>query len=414
MFHELYTSKKNIDIAFVGSSHCMNSFIPSIIDKKLDSYSFNLGSSSQCLDGSYLMIQELCSFNKPKHIYLELYYGVAGRDEYKDRKQMTEIYVLSDYIRPSLRKLIYLLNASSKDYYVNSFILARRNWNKIFDFDYIFNLMKKKQSESYKNYKWNYKRQQSDYVDRGFVACNIKVINDTYWTKPRYDKPLKKAVKLTEKNDWYKSLLQIINYCKTKNIKLTFIIVPEPEKTIITQENYQEYHSFIKNISDKYDLEFFDFNFCNKKYFDTNNLNLFHDEQHLSRQGAEQFSNIFADFVNGKISKEDLFYNTLKEKLNSEKPNVLGFAGPYENFKSKLCDGMLFQIEMEWYVISNRDEKDIEYKIEMKPKEGNNRIVQYYSTNNKFTFPIDEHGKLTVSWRLVNDKDKINIIVADY
>ena len=405
MFHELYTSKKNIDIAFVGSSHCMNSFIPSIIDKKLDSYSFNLGSSSQCLDGSYLMIQELCSFNKPKQIYLELYYGVANKEEYKSRKQMTNTYILSDYMKPSLRKIIYLLNASSKDYYDNSFILARRNWKKIFDFDYIFNLIKKKKIESYKNYQWNFKKQQADYVERGFVSYNMKGKNNFYWTKPRKDGAFKKAISLTEKNNWYKSLLQIINYCKNKNIKLTFVIAPEPEITIIKVKKYQKYHDFIKNIADKYDLDFLDFNFCNAKYFDTNNLNLFYDSQHLKRQGSEEFSNIFADFVIGKISREDLFYNTLEEKLNSEKPNVLGFAGPYENSKSKICEG---------YVVSNRDEKNIEYKIEMKPKEGKNRIIQDYSINNKFTFPIDEHGELTVHWRLISNKDKINVIVADY
>lgn len=405
-FHELYTSKKNIDVAFVGSSHCKSSFVPSIIDDKLDLYTFNIGSSSQYLDGSYVMIQELCSFNKPKHIYLELYYGVAGGAEYKNRKQMTATYIISDYMKPSFRKFIYLLNASSMDYYVDGFVLSRRYWKKIFDFNYIFNLIKKKQNELYKKYQWKYiDTSEQNYIERGFIAYNIKGINNICWIKPRYDEPLKKAIKLTEKNDWYKSLLQIINYCKNKNIKLTFVIAPELEITIIKQKNYQEYHDFIKNIADKHNLDFLDFNFCNKKYFDTNNLNLFYDSQHLNIQGAEDFSNIFADFVIGKISKEELFYNTLKEKLNSEKPNILSLAGPYENFKSKICEG---------YIVSNRDDKDIEYKIEMKPENGNNKIIQDYSTNNKFVFPVDEHGKLTVYWRLVNDKDKINVIVSDY
>ena len=181
MFHELYTSKKNIDIAFVGSSHSMHSFVPSIIDKKFDSYSFNMGSSSQCLDGSYIIIQELCNSNKPKHIYLELYYGVARASKYKDRKQMTETYILSDYMRPSLRKLIYLLNASSKDHYVNNFILARRDWNKIFDFDYIFNIIKKKQSESYKNYKFDTSKRKNYnyYVERGYCTSDKTFVS--YW-----------------------------------------------------------------------------------------------------------------------------------------------------------------------------------------------------------------------------------------
>ncbi len=404
MFHELYTSKENIDIAFVGSSHCMNSFVPSIIDKKLNVYSFNMGSSSQCLDGSYIMIQELCSFNKPKHIYLELYYGVPEREEYKDRTQMTNTYILSDYMRLSFRKFIYLLNASSKDYYVDGFILARRDWKKLFDLDYIFNIINKKQNESYKNYQWNKKKQIADYVERGFVKYNNVKKNklNSYWNEGYCF--LKKATKLTEKNDWYKSLLQIIHYCKKKNIKLTFVIAPEAEWTVVKKENYQEYHDFIKNIADKYDLNFFDFNLCNAKYFNTNNLNLFYDIQHLNEIGAEQFSNLFADFINGKISKKELFYDTLQQKLDYEEPKVFGLGRPKDSVKLK---------NYEAYIISNR-EKEIEYKIEIKPTNSKTRLIQDYSLNKKFKLSSKEHGKLTVSWRLISNKDKINVIVADY
>ena len=406
MFHELYTSKKNIDIAFVGSSHCINSFVPSIIDNKLNLYTFNIGSSSQCLDGSLILIQELCSFNKPKHIYLELYYDV-NRDEYKDRKQMTSTYILSDYIKPSFKKFIYLLNASSKDYYVDSFILARRNWKKILNFDYIFNLIKKKQSVAYKNYKFDklnesQRKNNIYYVDRGY--CTSDKIFLSHWNDRAGVNNFDKQIKMTEKNDWYKSLLQIINYCKKKNIKLTFVIAPIPNWNVAGKKNYQKYYDFINNIAKKYDINFFDFNFCNSKYFNANDLNFFMDEHHLNRQGSEQFSNIFADFVNGKISKKELFYNTLEEKFNSEEPKVFGFSRPrnYDKLKN-------FEVN----IVSNRDKK-IEYKIEIKNKKGKNKLIQDYSINNKFKLSSKDHGKLIVSWRIISNKDKINVIIADY
>ena len=406
MFHEFYTSKKNIDVAFVGSSHCMHSFVPSIMDKKFNSYTFNMGSASQRLDGSCIMIKELCSFNKPKYIYLELYPNIVYTKKYKDTTKMTETYVLSDYMRPSFRKIIYLLNASSKDHYVNSFILARRNWKQLLDFDYIIKNIQKKHTEFYKNYKFYYeldtlKRKDMYYVEKGY--CTSYKIFFSYWNELAYGN-LNAQIKMTEKNDWYKSLLDIINFCKKENIKLTFVIAPTPEWNIVGKKKYQEYHDFVQSIADKYDLDFWDFNLCKPKYFDASNLNLFKDTHHLNKFGSEQFSNIFADFINGKIAKEDLFYDTLQQKLNFEEPKIFGLARPSNYEKLKDFDA---------YIVSNRD-KEIEYKIEVTSDKGKNRLIQDYSVNNKFKLSTKEHGKLTLSWRLISDKDKINVIVADY
>ena len=316
---------------------------------------------------------------------------------------MTSTYILSDYMKPSFRKIIYLLNASSKDHYVNSFILARRKWKKLFDFGYIFNLIKKKQNKSYKNYKFDTLKRKTYnyYVERGYCTSDKTFVS--YWNWGAYGN-LDATIKMTEKNDWYKSLLQIIHYCKKKNIKLTFVIAPCPNWNVAGKKNYQEYHDFINNIADRYDIDFFDFNLCKSKYFNSNDLNLFKDETHLNKQGAEQFSNIFADFVNGKISREELFYNTLKDKFNSDEPIVFGLSRPkkYNELDS-------FKV----FVVSNRN-KEIEYKIEVRPDKGKTRLIQDYSINNKFKLSSKEHGKLTVSWRLISNKDKINVIIADY
>lgn len=320
MFHQMYNAPQNIDIAFVGSSHVYRALNPNITDKGLGKYTFNAGSSSQALDGSLAMIQEICDHHKPEQIFLELYYAIADFEEYKERKQMVATYILSDYMKPSSRKLNYMLHASSSAHYANSFIPARRSWKDLFRPRYLFNTIRKKQSDDYKNYHWpKAKNQQEYYVDRGFVA-NDGIINPTtYWNKLTYGK-IEKATRLTEQNDWYKSLNDIIRFCDKKKIKLTFIIVPEPEGTIVSKENYQEYHDFIKNIADKNKLEFYDFNFCKAEFFDAKDLTLFKDEQHLNTAGAEKFSSIFSSFFTGKIPKDKLFYNTYKEKLLAERP----------------------------------------------------------------------------------------------
>lgn len=177
MFHQLYNSPQNIDIAFVGSSHVFVSLDPRITDKAFKKYTFNAGSSSQGLDGSYAVIQEINNYHKPEQVFLELYYAIAEEPEHKDRKQMIATYIISDYMRPSIRKLEYIINASSSSHYVNSFISARRNWKKIFGFRYISDLVRKKQDNNYKKFQWtNSKNADKYYVEKGFVANN-KVAN---------------------------------------------------------------------------------------------------------------------------------------------------------------------------------------------------------------------------------------------
>jgi D-alanyl-lipoteichoic acid acyltransferase DltB (MBOAT superfamily) len=45
-------------------------------------------------------------------------------------------YIISDYLPFSMNKVCYLLNASQKEHYINSFIIARRSWEKMWDMGY--------------------------------------------------------------------------------------------------------------------------------------------------------------------------------------------------------------------------------------------------------------------------------------
>ena len=113
-FHEMY-DQDNIDILFVGSSHCYRSFIPEILDNNVGGLNtVNAGRSSQALDGSYIIIQEAAKRNDLQRIYLELYFNV-GFSSYKDRGQLTQTYIISDYLPFSMNKVCYLLNASQKN-----------------------------------------------------------------------------------------------------------------------------------------------------------------------------------------------------------------------------------------------------------------------------------------------------------
>ena len=123
MMHEFY-NQKNIDILFVGSSHCYGALDPEITDELFQANTFNAGSSLQAQDASFALIREAVERYDVKHIYLEMYYLMLANDNYQDREQLTGTYIISDYMRPSLNKVRFLLEASAPKYYINSFILT--------------------------------------------------------------------------------------------------------------------------------------------------------------------------------------------------------------------------------------------------------------------------------------------------
>ena len=150
MLHEMYTQEQNIDTLFLGSSHCYRTFDTSITDGYLGN-TFNAGSSSQALDGSYALLVEAGKRNNLKRVFLEMYHEIVV-GEYKERTELTSTYIISDYLRPSFNKYQYILNASTREYWINSLFPARRNWKNIFNKDIIANNIRSKKSEPYINY----------------------------------------------------------------------------------------------------------------------------------------------------------------------------------------------------------------------------------------------------------------------
>ena len=309
--HEMYESESNIDILFVGASLVYRSLIPGVADDYFDAYTFNLGTSNQQMDASLVLIKEALMYHDVKQIYLEVSYDIALLEDNKDRTQMTGTYIVSDYLRPSLRKVIYLLRASSPEHYANSFILARRNPEKLFDYAYIKELVKKKQDISYRNYECEWIRSKDAidyYVDRGFVA------NDTIYEDSPENLSEFEPIDLSAiSEDWKYYLNEIIDFCQKKGIQLTLFSAPKPKITLTGKGNYDEYYVYIKGIAEEKGVPYYDFNLCRPQYFDSNDMACFKDGTHLNANGAQKFTEVFAAFFTGEIKEEELFYSSYRE-----------------------------------------------------------------------------------------------------
>lgn len=394
-FHEMY-EQDNIDVLFVGSSHCDRSFIPEIFDEKLGLNTFNGGTSAQHLDSSYLVIKEAAKYNDIKHIYLELYFSLASHT-YKDRTELTQFYIIADYLRPSIDKTLYLLNVSSKEYYPNNFILARRNWTKFFDADYVKNLLAKKSTDTYKNYEY-ISNGTSWYHGKGYLAnSESEAIKD--WNYFAEHKPNTSSLGDVSQ-DWVDSLEDIIAFCKKKNIQLTLVSAPMSNYQLVRQGdgNYDEYIQTVQNLIEGTDVSYYDFNLCREKYI-PNTSALFKDAGHMNYYGAKLFSNLFADFINGEIPESELFWDSYAEKLAHLEPTVFGIS--YYDSQTD-SDEPIRHCE-----IIATPNTDLEYKITLSPAEGEPYQLQDFSDNRFFALRPDEHGTITIMYRQHNSSGEI-------
>lgn len=398
MMHEFY-AQDNIDILFVGSSFTSYDIDPVIMDRLLGVNTFNASCAHQTIDTSYALIKEAVRCYDVKQIYLELTDVVARQIERNQRESLTDIYLISDYMKPSVNKLVFLLNASTMQHYPNSFILARRNWEKLFDFAYMKEVLDKKKTEVYKQYAYdNLVSYGTYYAGKGHVV-NEDVIEEgkmySHWAYEPID-----YGEIT--NEWRDALTEIIRFCEKNDIELT-LFYPPFSSFVYAREDHDVYIAMVEELIAGSGVAFYDFILCREEYIpDTNTL--YFDAAHLNRSGAELFSSLLADFMLGNISADELFYDSSKGKFQALSPTIYGISC----FEETVSDGAGVR---NMKIISNGD---LEYRIFITQTDGDQYMVQDFSENYYFTVPMEVHGICTIIWRMSESPEQVQTVEISF
>lgn len=371
--HELYNSTDNIDVLFLGSSHCMRTFDCALGDERLGMNTFNAGTSSQFLDGSYALLVEAGKRNEIKEVWVELYYGQLGRLN-EERTELTSTYAISDYMNLSLNKIRYLLEASTPEYWANSFIPARRYWETAMNINYISDLLRRKSQKEYRDYSYTY---VNSYMGKGFVASDVAVEPGTYVYQNDFY-PIK-----TMTVDDNKYLSRIITYCNKNNIKINFFSAPMSDFRLVSLGNYDDYVNEITTYLEGYGCKYYDFNLCKPEYLDLSESH-FMDDNHLNRKGAELVTNLICDIMQDDINVKNLFYTSYSAKINAQDNRIYG---------------------VQLYSVTNNDgsntytiktvqnvEGSCSYYIEKIINGTDKIILQEEGKRGVFTIPADENG----------------------
>ena len=410
MMHEMYESEENIDVLFLGSSHCYRSLNPEITDEVFGAHTFNGGSSLQGLDTTYSLLVEADKKHNLKEVYVELYCGITA-ETFSNRGDLTATYLISDYMKPSLNRFQLLINASSPKHYFNSFILGRREWEKLFDSSYIKELFEKKQTNAYKNYEYIVDITDA-YMGRGYVGSKMVWGEDSnYYSSINFS-----FYENYISDDCTEYIKKIINYCKKNNIKLTFFSAPIHNFELACYGNYDYYIEQVNYLLSDYDVSYYDFNLCKPEVLNIDGSKLM-DSHHLNIDGAQEFSKIFGEFFTGKLD-ESIFYPSFNAKMDDMDIPLLGYImEPLDEFSEETKDeNKYFDFDNYNYIAINPvTYKDHVFEYRISKKLDDEEIpIQDWNENIILFYPKGESGIFYIESRIAGTTEIINVTNYQY
>lgn len=278
--HEFYESEEAIDTIFLGTSHCFRAYEPMLYEELTGERAFNLGSSSQNIDTSYFLLKEALKYQDIQKVYLDIYHIFLFFNP--DNRELVEANIISDYMRPSVNKLNFILQRSSSEHYTNSFFPFRRDWQLLGDFEYLKGNIAKKQLDSYKEYA-PVVYDDEQYVEKGFVASYAVLNPEDYDWIPKSEK-----VDLSDDTSFAMGYLEkIVELCEKENIQLIFLTAPSYKEYLETKDSYEKIHNFVKELAEQYDAVYWDFNMLSEEMLELTSED-FMDEDHLNESGAKK------------------------------------------------------------------------------------------------------------------------------
>lgn len=378
--HEMY-EQDNIDVLFLGSSHSYRSIVPDIMDQEWQVNTFNCGTSSQQTIASYHLLKEAEKRNEISRVYMEIYYDILNDNE--EYRSPTAAYIVSDYMKPSLNRLQFLWNTGGKDYLAHGLILGRRNWDRLFDGEYLINNLREKCSDDYRNYAY-IKADNEDYAGKGFVYNREAIISGSFSAKQTFA-PVEDTC-IAPQNQKY--LNKIIDYCKENEIELTFYSAPVSDFRLAGCGNYDSFSEQIENFLAGKGVAYYDFNLCKSNYLMLKD-DCFKDDHHLNGKGAELFSEAFASFFAENPDSSEVFWDNYTQKLEKEEKRVFGVVCEMLTAEDGTIKATILPVDnMEeelYFAVYKRSEEEEEYTL-----------YREYSSEQEFSLLAEERGYIHI------------------
>lgn len=307
-YHDFYNQSENIDVVVVGTSRVYMGFNPVVFDESTGVNSFNLGTSSQTLDASYFVIKEAIKRYDIETVFLSVEYDILTRNIGGHKNT----WIISDYMR-GLNKYEFILEVCDPEEWPLMFFRVYR-YRKDISWDYCLNNIRAKLCLEF----WKYENSNDFYSNYNHYVCDGfnfgEKENEGYDYFAYKDSYGEFDVVRPEhyNNEMIEYLKKSINLCKSNEVNLVLITMPETNFYVGQAGEYDLFTEYMRELAEEFDVPYFDFNLLADEYFpDKEFLNL----DHLTVDGAEHFSKVLSDLYNDSNSHE--FYDSLSDDLRT-------------------------------------------------------------------------------------------------
>ncbi len=260
--------KDTIDVVFMGSSHIHCDINTKVLWDKYGIAAYDYSAAEQPLWITYYYLEEICKYQSPKLIVLDLFSPARFKDDF-------QYHWLPDNlngVRFSLTKIKMACVSSESD--------------KLFNyFPSIFNFHSRYDEVGKDDIKELFKTDYEKSAFKGYTPY----FNTTNIEEPEFYEEFSGG--LTVKSEIY--LIKIIEFAKEHNIDLYLIVSP-----YYTTNEDETVYNRIHEIAEYYELEFNSTNY----FYEEIGLNFdsdFNDPSHLNYKGSCKFS----DYIGGRIKQ---------------------------------------------------------------------------------------------------------------
>lgn len=311
--HEFY-KQENIDILLCGASHVSHGLDPRIADVQFSKNTFNSGTPNQNINGTLAIVKQTLKKYKVSTIFLESDFATACREEQSHRRMGTSDLIVASFLKDPVIKWEFIKRSSSPDNIFNALLPIGK--------DKLMTLSPKKTFKKFKSiitgefFEYKYGDKDSGYAGKGCVLDYEEIKNGTY-SNDHYESPF-----LPVAQNWKSHVEQIAKLCKENNVELIFYSMPCSDFYLHEKGDYDVFYEELNSYIHDLGYEYYDFNLCKKAYQMEDND--YSDDNHLNAKGIEKFSRMFCDFFTGKVSKDDLFHKSYREKIMAQESRIYG------------------------------------------------------------------------------------------
>ena len=278
-----------IDTLIIGASHAERGFDPSVIDEELGCNSYNLAGPDFTMWGRYDLLKKEIARNPVKSVVLEVSDYTLTKRTSSGTEVEGDLYYMGR-IGSFPQRVIYFAENFSPEDYISSY-----QFFMVYGIDSIKRIL---QGKYMSTYDWPYRY-------KGYKMYETADGGSKDMTTDYAKKYKKRHIEFEIMDQKVEYLQKIVDLCQENDVELTLVCVPVSKAMLCKTDDNDFWYTWYSEFAEENGIAYYDFNLLRNRDELFSDETSFHDQEHLSNEGADVFSEAYAEIVRLAAAGED-------------------------------------------------------------------------------------------------------------